>query len=207
MADTHDSNFDVQLLTVEQLVSRLKESFETKRSELEASIYVEEIIRRFEPLLRRAWIRVSFAIEYQDFLQDVFVRLFKGLPGLIEPKAFPGYFRRVAMSVAIDYSEKYYAMRKLQRTDKIESLITRIDDEILASIFVQSYLEHLPVRDKEILYLEFIENRTQREIAAQMGLKPGALRMARSRALNRLRQLLLEQAKVLEGGSAKADEA
>ena len=188
-----DEQSRVELLTVEQLVAGLQES-----SGFEASSYAEELIKRFEPLLKKTWRRTDPSLEYTEFLQEVLVRLFSGLPRLKNHKAFPGYFRRIAMSVAIDHIRKQMNERQILNSRDRQKWVGRIDDELVPGIIIQSYLAHLPTRDKEILSLEFIDELPPQKIAQKLGLSASAARMARRRALNRLRKLLFEEVSSLE---------
>jgi RNA polymerase sigma-70 factor (ECF subfamily) len=196
---TNNPETDLQSQTVEQLVSSLRDSPE------ESSAVFSEIIRRFEPLLRRAWWRrggLHVSYTYQDFIQEIFLRLFAGLPRLENVKAFPGYFHKVALSVAADYYRRQFATATVD-IKEFEKVVTGLDHDILTGIFIRTYLERLSPREKEVINLEFYEGLSAREIAKQLGLKPGAVRMTKARALKRLRDLLAEDSKTLEDNSAK----
>jgi RNA polymerase sigma-70 factor (ECF subfamily) len=191
-------------LTVEQLVRGLKEASDKS----EASAYCEELIRRFEPLLRRAWRRAGTSDEYQDFVHDVFVRIFKSLPGLESPKAFPSYLRHTVLSVVVERTRKERRQPPLTDIEglggaDLENLITAVDNEINTRILVRSYLELLPPQEGTVLALEFLEGWETSRIAEKLGLEPGAVRTAKSRALRRLRKLLLDDASMLEKSLVK----
>jgi RNA polymerase sigma factor (sigma-70 family) len=186
-----DQDNSLESLTIEQLVNGLRDTPQSQSSD-----YCRELIRRFEPLLRRYWRRVSRWTDYDDFLQETILRLFRGLPHLSNPKAFPGYFKRVAVGVATDFWRKQSPFE--QASDRFfEQIESRMDDDILAGIFVRSYFEELPPREREILTLELVHGHTSDEIAIQTGLTPGAVRMSKSRGLRRLRSLMLRDSRVL----------
>lgn len=186
-----DSEAELPLLTVEQLVSRLQSASQT-----EASLYCEELIRRFEPLLRSVWRRLPLGSEYQDFVQDVFVHLFTHLPRLKVPKAFPGYFRRIVLSVA----DSNIRRAKLERSSLKDAarILTGVDEEILERLFVRTYLEHLPPREREVIELGYFADYTAEKIGEVLGIEPGTVRMTKGRALRRLRKLILDDADALE---------
>ena len=192
MASQTEDESNIKLLTVEQLVSQLRAS-----SKADSSLYCKELIRRFEPLLRWAWRRGAFTAEYQDFVQDVFLRLFRGLPHLLNPKAFPGYFRQVALSVAADHSRKQFAT-PTDSAGNIEEVVENFDEQILTRVFIRSYLEHLPPREREVIELDFLQELSVKEIGERLGFTPGGVRSIKSRALRRLRNLLTADAKALE---------
>jgi RNA polymerase sigma factor (sigma-70 family) len=186
-----ETEFDVQTLTVDQLVCKLRES-----SPEDSSIFFEEIIKRFEPLVRKVWRRGAHIIEYNDFAQDAFLRLFRGLPKLQNPKAFPGYFRSIVVSVLLDQFRK--GPVPFTEEAGADLVAEGLDDQILTGIFIRSYLEHLPPREKEVISLEYLHDYSLADIAKKLELKPGTVRMAKARGLNRLRDLFLRDAKALE---------
>jgi len=192
MSDLHP---DLKLLTTEELIVQLRAT----RIE-QASPYCEELILRFEPLLRRAWHEVGG--EYEDFVQDVFLRLFAGLPQLRNPKAFPGYFRSVALSVASRWWRRERLAIKRSEED-IDRLLLHTDESLITGIFVRSYLEHLPIRERQIIELIFLEEWSMNDIAEFLDLEPGAVRATKSRALKKLRAFLLKDARALEESHKK----
>jgi RNA polymerase sigma factor (sigma-70 family) len=187
-----EPNLNVKDMAVEQLVVYLRTG-----NAVEVSACCEELIIRFEPLLRRHWPRNNFKIEYSDFVQDVFLKLFRGLPRLEDPKAFPGYFLKVVQSVATDLLRRDTA-RPTVGAENFDHLVTHIDQEMVTGIFLRSYLEHLESRQRTVLSLEFFEELSNKEIAKSLGTSPGVVRVIKSRALKRLRTLLLEDADSLE---------
>jgi DNA-directed RNA polymerase specialized sigma24 family protein len=73
---------------------------------------VQELIHRFEPVLRTAWRHGGFELEYEDYVQEVFLNLFGALPGSREPEAFPGFFRRIALSTAAGLARAQRALKR-----------------------------------------------------------------------------------------------
>ena len=181
----------LDILPVEKLVVLLQKALEPDRS-----AYVEELIRRFEPLLRRAWRRGGFHIEYQDFVQDVFVRLFKGLPSLRNPKAFPGFFRRVALSVAVSHARKEAQPDTVEFVEKM--VIEHLEEELVLGIFLRSYIEELPEREREVITLTFLKGLPNKTVAAKLNITASAVRATKTRGLNRLRAIFARDAEVLE---------
>lgn len=191
-------------LPVDELIERIQIASDEDTSEL-----FEEIIRRFTPLLRKCWARVgTTGMEYQDFVQDVFVRVFQSLPSLRQPKAFAGYFRRIALSVVTDHfrASMHRNDREIELDPRqIDKQIALVDRQVLSKVFVLSCLEHLGGREREIMRMELLDGDTPSEIAARLGILPGAVRMTRSRAIARLRQIMLSHADELAGRSATRD--
>jgi RNA polymerase sigma factor (sigma-70 family) len=182
-------------LPVERLVDGLRQA-----DAAASSPYAAEIIRRFEPLLRRAWRQWGSPTDYRDFVQEVFLRLFSGLPGLRDARAFPGYLRKVILSVAASHLRHRgrSADRKTDPLPEPDALVDRFDERLLAAIFVRSYLEELPPREREVARLTYIEERSAEDVAAELELSAGAVRSTKSRATRRLREILLREAEDLE---------
>jgi RNA polymerase sigma factor (sigma-70 family) len=170
-----------------------------------ASPYCQEIIHRFEPLLRKAWRHLSQSIEhlaqpmeYRDFVQDVFVRLFGGLPNLREPRAFPGYFQRCVQSTVVTAIRRKRAPEE-NIDDRAMEIATRVDEEILTAVFLQSYLHLLPQRERTVLQLEWVDGLSPDEIATTLGLSRGGASAAKSRGISKLREIIAAEARWLEG--------
>lgn len=200
MANSSAPDSDIQSLTVADLIVRLRDSAPD-----EASAYCEEVIRRFEPLLRGTWRRLSVTTEYQDFVQDVFVQLFKYLRGLEDPGAFPSYFRHTVISTAISTwrrSASRITISELPRNaahevislDEIKEITTQIDEEILTKLLIRSYLERLPQREQTVLSLEFFAGLTLKEIAKVLEVSEGNTRLIKHRALKSIRQMIRNDA-------------
>src|SRR5687767_14859473 len=66
-----------------------------------------EILRRFEPLLRKYCRCLGRPAEdYRDFVQEVMVRVLISLPRLRDPRAFPGLMRNIVTNTAADIWRK-----------------------------------------------------------------------------------------------------
>lgn len=184
---------ELQTLSVEQLVSGLSKEM----PDGESSDYCEELIHRFEPLLRHAWHRGAFSTEYQEYVQDVFLSLFRWLPQLRSPKAFPGYFRRIALSVAAAHARKS-AQSQAGTTVEIENKIYELDEALSTPIFIKSYLDRLPFQEKTVLTLIYLNDFKINEIAEAVNLTPAEVRSLKHRGLKRLREILVKDTKALK---------
>lgn len=152
-------------------------------------------MRRFEPLLRRAWWGIlSGRGEYEDFVQEVYLRLFARIRDLKQPAAFPGYLKSIVHSVAWDTVRKYRAHREGEmETLDLRTLQSRIDQEILAGIYVRSYLELLPPSERRVLALEYVVGASPDEIMREMGLTRGGISSAKSKGISKLRKVFASE--------------
>lgn len=188
---------ELQSLTIEQLVSEFKEKRRNGAPDYETSDYFAELVRRFEPLLRRAWHRGAFSTEYREYAQDVFLSLFRSLPHLRSPESFPGYFRRIALSVAADHARKNTRLRE-EPAPAIENAVGRLDESLFTPIFIRSYLEHLPHREKSVISLCYLEDKNIGDVARDLGLTYSAVNSIKARGIKRLREMLLSDRKAVE---------
>jgi RNA polymerase sigma-70 factor (ECF subfamily) len=192
VAYNSELNIDVTSLTLEEVVQRLRVA-----PEEETSVYCLEVIRRFEPLLRKHWYRRSYSDDYQDFVHDVFLRLFRGLHNLNEPKALPGYLLKVIFSVRASYTRtgtKRADSKERLEDVKAERIASRADEELLSEIFVRSYLEHLEDKEREVVKLTVLDGYTSGETGKRLGLKADNVRVIKSRALRKLERIILSDA-------------
>jgi len=195
-------SLELHSLTVEQLVSGLNEktpddeASDCREGLMHRSDYCEELITRFEPLLRHAWRRGAFATEYQEYVQDVFLSLFRWLPQLRSPQAFPGFFRRIALSVAAEHARKSTRAQK-RKDQEIDDQIYQLDETISIPIFIKSYLERLPHRERTVLTLNYLNDFDINEIARTMNLTDSEVRSLKHRGIKRLRDMLRIDTEIL----------
>lgn len=192
---TAPDNTEIGSLTVEELVIKLRQA-----APEDASTYILEIIGRFEPLLRRAWKHAAFKLEYQDFVQEVVFQLFRGLPGLRNSSAFPGYLRSIALRVATDSFRKQ-SVDPIANTDVVKDTIRAFDEELIRSIHIRYCLEMLQPGERAIIELGVIDGLSVKEIAEKLQVNEVTVRVRKFRAFKKLRRILLDEGKKLENNS------
>jgi RNA polymerase sigma-70 factor, ECF subfamily len=153
-----------------------------------------ELYRRFAPRVR------LFALRYlrneaaaQDLMQRVFVVTLERLrAGDVRHHDAIGSFILGTSRTIMQADRRTHAHRQVladQFADRAETVTMR--DELLDAPRLHRCLEALPSRDRTILVLTFYAEKTSGEIAAEMQLAPGAVRVARHRALAKLRDCVL----------------
>lgn len=148
-----------------------------------------ELIRRFQPLIRKFW-RLQQCGDYEDFFQDVLLRTFSSLPHLRNHAAFPGFLRRIVVTTAADYWRRQSLHERHLLNVDVENIERAFDQDLATPLIVRSMLDRLPPREREVIALTYFEDMDSGEIARLMGLSAGAVRMTKSRAINKLRELL-----------------
>lgn len=188
--------FDAHLSTLPlpEVIGLLRSDEHDARSSAAAT----EILRRFQPLLRKYWLGRR-AGEYEDFVQEAMVRLFIALPKLRDAAAFPGLFRRIVIGTAADTLK---GMRELDTVYDVseDELALEFDHAISTAVVVRSYLEELSPREREVVELSFFEDLSAAEVALRLGVSEGSARMTKSRAVARLRTILVKVTDQSRGG-------
>lgn len=77
----------------------------------------------------------------------------------------------------------------LEGVEEAPELADSLED-VDNAILVRSYLEALPQREREVLEKEFLDGLSVSEIARAWGISEGAVRMTKSRAINKLRAIV-----------------
>lgn len=159
-------------------------------------LYYREVIRRYGGLvLSIARRTIGDASLAEDIFQEVFLRLFRSIHMLSEPKAFPGFLRRIILSVTYDYSLK--KSKRKEEPLEVASLAYEFDTSYLDAFFILSYLNRLPEGQRKVIELEFFGGLDSSEIGKTLGINPVAARVRRYRALTKLRKWLIEDSNFL----------
>jgi RNA polymerase sigma-70 factor, ECF subfamily len=129
----------------------------------------------------------------QDLVQQVFVVTLERLrAGEVRNHDAIGSFILGTSRTIIQADRRTHAHRHAladQFVDRNAAVMMR--DEMLDAPRLYRCLEALPPRDRTILVLTFYAEKKSDEIAAEMQLAPGAVRVARHRALAKLRDCVL----------------
>ena len=144
-------------------------------------------------MLAYATRRVATTEEAQDAVSEALTRTVAGIDRLGATGASPeSWLFGVLRHVVLDRQRSSYrrrdlpVRREITGIDPLESVV--LDEEREA---VRSAFAHLSEHDREILELRVVAGLSAEEVAEVLDMRPGAVRTAQSRALDRLRGLLL----------------
>lgn len=184
MSEDHEVSADLRDAQLPTLIAAMRSDSGPERERS-----TREILRRFHPLIRKYWYRHAVS-EYEDFLQEVMVRLFTALPRLRDEESFPGLLRNIVVAAAADFYRKKQPPSVSIDAVSPEVLGEDFDQALATPLLVRSYMEVLPPREREVLYFSYLEDLSPSQIAARLGVTAGAVRMTKARALRRLHKLL-----------------
>lgn len=138
-----------------------------------------EIVDRFERRLQRYIMRISAVseLEAEEILQEVFLAAWRSLRGFNSALKFSSWIYRIAHNKTISYFRQQRSStggsKTVSLSDDLFDISFRDDEMNLGAEFdravsarkVHEILDLLPFRDKEVLVLRFLEDKSYIEIA------------------------------------------
>ncbi len=146
---------------------------------------------RFRPLVsgmvRRA---LGKGAEHEDVVQDVFLRVFAGMPGLREPGALRAFVITVTKRTVGHEARKRRARLPLMldHESQVSALpgMTADGAARLAFQHLRHLLERMNERERHAFVLRFVDRMEARELAQALGVSEPTARRAYSRAWKRM---------------------
>ena len=146
--------------------------------------------------------RVSSDRDAEDLSQEAFLRAFRSLGQLEQPKLFLGWLLRISRNLATDH------LRKRKPEASLEGLRDRGIDVPQAKVHsargvqetlereeemrrVMTAVDRLPEKYRTVLGLRYLEGFSNREVADRLGEPQGTIRNRLFRALGKLRGALI----------------
>ena len=151
-----------------------------KEPHLFAGLYEAHVNRVYAYILRRVQDRT----EAEDLTADVFRQALTGLPGY-EPRGIPfasWLFRIAANRISDRWQER---AREAPAEDIVEPAAADAEIERRAMLF--QLVDRLPADQRRVVEARFTEQKSIREIAAELGRSEGAVKQLQFRALETLR--------------------
>jgi RNA polymerase sigma-70 factor (ECF subfamily) len=154
----------------------------------------------FVPIFRYIYFRVKDKEEAADLVQTTFLKVFRSLPNFREQnKPLLAYFFTVARNTVIDHRR---VKKEIliddpgsifgQMPGKTNNPLERIEKEEINQA-VRRAIKQLTDDQQEVIVFKFINEISNKEIAAFLGKTEEAVRQLQCRALKTLRQILKNQ--------------
>jgi len=138
----------------------------------------EDLIAVMErPLLYYAASLMGNADSGLDVLQDVWIKVFRGIRKLNDPGALRSWVYSIAHGIAVDRIRKNYSREqaeKVQLEEFQEAEEPSFADEDAAAI--HRALSEIGVKHREVLILHFLEDLSVAEIAEVVGCSEGTVK-------------------------------
>lgn len=127
----------------------------------------------------------------EDLMMDIFVSLIKNKLTFDDEAQFRAYLYKSAKNKA--YSHLKTNNRIVPLSEDVLSDQYELEDKILSNLVkkkVYDYLDKLPLKYKQVLYLTYIEDLPSSEVAEILGVKLPALKSLRQRAKKKLNRFM-----------------
>ena len=161
-----------------------------------------ELYRRFRPAVVRLLAAFSAldGDDVEDVIQDSFVRAFKALPGLREPRAFEAWLLTIARNRAITFTARAETTRRAKEllehepTAPIGLFPEALQAELEGQV-VRALIDGLPEGvEKQTVQLFYVEGTlSAREIAERQGVGKSAVTMRLERFRAKVKKELLRR--------------
>lgn len=132
----------------------------------------------------------------KDILQDGFVKVFQKIDQVKDPKAFPGWIRRVIINTALERYRSYVHVQRMEESSLAlkEEISGDVLEQLNAEALVQ-LIQELTPKYRMVFNLYAIEGYSHKEIAEMMDISEGTSKSNLSRA----RAILQEKVKRIYG--------
>jgi RNA polymerase sigma-70 factor (ECF subfamily) len=142
------------------------------------------LFRRYRPMVHGLLLARVRPAEAEDLMQDVFVTALEKLGALRDGQALGPWLATIAKNRAVDHH------RTRRPMDEVPEELGRPDADRAEAERVLRAIRALPEAYREPLVLRLVEGMTGPEIAAQVGLEPGSVRVNLHRGMKILRDKL-----------------
>jgi RNA polymerase sigma-70 factor, ECF subfamily len=153
-----------------------------------------ELYRRFAPRVRLYGLRhLRDAAAAQDLVQEVFIVLIDRLRsgGVRNVEAIGSFILGTSRTIASDLRRTHQRRERLTETFADRAISIEPTQPTLDQSRVEDCLNSLPPRDRTLLILTFYAEKKATDIASTFEMAAGAVRVARHRALTRLRDCVM----------------
>jgi len=153
----------------------------------------QDIERRLRPYVAR---RVASAGDVDDILQEIFVRMHRGLSSLRDGESFGGWVYRVAQSAIADAARARArsVLELVEETPDIATLQPDGSDELESELgaCVALFVARLPAPYREAVTLTELEGLTQKDAAEMLGVTLSAMKSRTLRGREKIRGMFEE---------------
>lgn len=151
-----------------------------------------ELYKRFARVVHGILVARSGPEDAEDLTQEVWALVHRGLAGVREAAALPGWICTVARNVATDHlRRRKRGPQPAELTDAPAAPASDGGRELRERVLAR--IRELPDAYRETLVLRLVEGLSGPEIAERTGLTPGSVRVNLARGMALLRPLLAEE--------------
>ena len=139
-------------------------------------------------VMRSAFIMLRSRDEAEDVTENVFYKVFTNLQSFDMERDFHPWLSRIIRNECYTFLKKN--RRQITNTDSWLDTITSEDTHPETIHLVQSVLEQLSQKEREIIQLRFYQELTFEEIAKVLSTSVGNVKVRIHRAINKLKEMM-----------------
>ncbi|MCW6052178.1 sigma-70 family RNA polymerase sigma factor [Lyngbya sp. CCAP 1446/10] len=159
------------------------------------------LYQRYQHKVRSTLYQLCGPSLLDDLAQEVFLRVWKGLPKLKQQENFATWLYRITWNVASDqrqaFAKQHSFDSKLKNQETMDRVIVNNHRSDLMQLhyqdLVQQGLEQLSFEHRSVLVLHDLEDIPQKEVSQILGLPSGTVKSRVFYARNAMRQFLQKQ--------------
>jgi RNA polymerase sigma-70 factor (ECF subfamily) len=137
--------------------------------------------------LRRYAARMTGSVtQADDVVQEAYLRLVRHPPSTEDPQELRAYVFRIASNLMKDQQRRQ--RRQWGKEGDAAEPPMAVDAE--SRLDIARTFRRLPLRDRQLMWLAYVEGESHRAIAAAIGVREPSVRVLLSRARARLKNLL-----------------
>ncbi|EGJ35113.1 MULTISPECIES: sigma-70 family RNA polymerase sigma factor [Moorena] len=162
-----------------------------------------QLYRRYQQRVRSTIYQLCGAYALDDLVQEVFLRVWKGLPKLRQPSQFSTWLYRICWNVASDQRGKLQRQRafNLQLPEdtadlplkNAKSSYTPDLMQLHYQDIIQQGMQQLSLNHRAVLVLHDLEDLPQKEVAKILGIALGTVKSRLFHARTSLRKYIIQQ--------------
>lgn len=156
------------------------------------------LYQRYQQKVRSTLYQLCGKAVLDDLVQEVFLKVWQGLPKLRNPDYFATWLYRISWNVAIDQRRRF--ARQITNPVDIETqdhLMADQEEETLTTLhyqeLIQQGLQTLSLEHRAVLVLHDLKDLPQKEVAEVLGVPLGTVKSRLHHARRSLRQFLETQ--------------
>ncbi len=161
-----------------------------------------QLYRRYQRRVRSTLYQLCGAAVLDDLVQEVFLRVWKGLPKLRQTSHFSTWLYRISWNVAVDQRRQFASrQQKLTSAESDRTLSRNLSQSQDASDLMQLHyqdlvqqgLQALSLEHRVVLVLHDLEDIPQKEVAKILRIPVGTVKSRLFHARSAMRKFLQQQ--------------
>jgi RNA polymerase sigma-70 factor, ECF subfamily len=164
------------------------------------------LYRHYQQRVRNTLYQLCGAQMLDDLVQEVFLRVWKGLPKLRNSSYFSTWIYRITWNVAQDQRKKYGKMSQIQADLSSEETLNYIDVKSVEmpnllhlhyQDLVKRGLQSLSLEQRAVLVLHDLEDLPQKEVAEILNIPVGTVKSRLFNGRTAMRNFLQQEGEII----------